>query len=146
MKTFVFQKLSNQLILLGHHEREFHEWVETLEDKDCFEASFVGVGSTKTHAQLGWYFAGIVTDVIAGLRELGWTDVGYRMLLDTRVPLDLTTENVDMLLKTVYAISRGCDVPSKTRMSKERMSDFITCILGWAQENGLAINPPKGTY
>jgi len=145
MRECIFQKLEGKLRLLGSRS-EYDAWVETLEDKECFVAKFTSASSSKTHEQLGWYFSGILPDVISGLRELGWDEVGYQEFLGTRIPLDLTTENVDMLLKTVYAISRGCDVPSKTRMSKERMSDFITCILGWAQENGLAINPPKGTY
>ena len=146
MRKFVFQKLDGRLRPIGPGASEYAEWVHTLGDKECFTAKFTAVSSTKTHEQLGYYYAGIIPDVIAGLRELGWDEVGYKTLLDTRVPLGLTVENVDELLKTVYAISRGVDVPSKAKMSKDTMSDFIETILGWCQSNGIAVHPPEGHY
>ena len=144
VKEFVFQKLNGQLQLLNR--QDFLDWTETLDDKACYLARFTSAASNKTCEQLGYYYAGIIPDVITGLKDLGWDEVGHRELLGTRVPLEVNTDNVDDLLKTVYAISRGVPVPSKTRMSKSVMSDFIETILGWCHENGIAIHPPTGTY
>ena len=145
MRECIFQKLEGKLRLLGSRS-EYDAWVETLEDKECFVAKFTSASSSKTHEQLGYLYAGIIPDVLKGLRELGWDEVGYQEFLGTRIPLDLNVENIDMLLKTVYSISRGVPIPSKAKMSKAVMSDFISCILGWCQENGIAVHPSEGNY
>lgn len=137
MQQFLFQKINGQMILLGHHDREFHEWVETLEDKECYEATFVGVGSTKTNEQLGYFFGSIVPDVIAGLKHLGWDEVGTRDVLGTQVPMAVNVENVDYLLKLVYSIEFGAPIPSKAKMSVETMTRFIDCVRRWAHTNGI---------
>ena len=144
MKEFVFQKLDGQLRLLGPARKEYADWVATLDDKACFVAKYTAATSSKTHEQLGYLYAVVYPDVIAGLKELGWDEVGHKEFLGTRVPLVVNTENVDALLKAVYAISRGVEIPSKARMSKAVMSDFIETVLGWCRENGICIRPPLG--
>ena len=144
VKEFFFQKLDGKLKLLNRHD--FEAWAETLEDKACYFARFTEAASSKTCEQLGWLFAGIIPDVIQGLSDLGWNECGSKEFLGTRIALELNAENVDDMLKTIYAISRGVPVPSKARMSAATFSDFIEVILLWAADNGISISPPRGSY
>lgn len=143
MREFVFQKLNGKLRLIGQGVREYADWVETIGDEECFAARFTSLSSSKTHEQLGYYYAGIIPDVIAGLEEMGWDEVGFIDFLGTRVPLALTVENVDNLLKQVYAIRHNVDPPSKAKMSKETMSEFISTVLQWCRENDIAVHPSQ---
>ena len=140
MRDFQFQKLDGQLRLLGPIVQEYNEWVETLGDEEIYVATFRRASSNKTTAQLRYYFGVVIPDVIAGLTELGWDEVGYQEFLGTKVPMEVNTQNVDELLKQVYSIATGEQKPSKARMSKETMTRFLTIVLSWAMENGIAVH------
>ena len=143
MRDFQFQKLDGQLRLLGPIVQEYNDWVETLGDEEIYVATFRRASSNKTTAQLRYYFGVVVPDVIAGLIELGWTDVGYREFLGTVVPMEVNTQNVDELLKQVYSIDTGEDKPSKTRMSKEAMTRFLDSIKEWCRDNDIYVREPR---
>ena len=143
MRDFVFQKTDGQLRLLGPIVQEYNEWVETLGDEEIYVATFKRASSNKTTAQLRFYFGSIIPDVIAGLTELGWDEVGYQEFLGTKVPMEVNTQNVDELLKQVYSIATGEQKPSKARMSKETMTRFLDTILRWCASNDIHVHPSR---
>ena len=144
MREFVFQKLDGRLRLLGPARKEYADWVATLDEKECFVAKFTSISSGKTRAQCGYLYAGMYHDMIVGLRDLGWNECGHIDYFGLRIPRALITENVDDMMKEFYAASRGVPKPSKKRMSKAMMSDFIEFILLFASDNGICIRPPLG--
>ena len=68
MREQIFQKLDGKLRLLGSRA-EYDAWVDTLDEKACYLARFTEASSSKTHEQLGYLYAGIIPDVLKGLRE-----------------------------------------------------------------------------
>jgi hypothetical protein len=143
MKEFVFAKQGERLVLVGRCKADYDEWLRTLEDGEHYRATFRAISGTKTRKQLGYYYASLVPDVIDGLTDLGWTDVGFVWIAGTKIPLMLTSDNVDMYLKQTYASSLNLTEVSKARMSRQEMQKFIDYILLWAHENGIPIHPPR---
>ena len=146
MREFLYQKTGNQLLLLGHHKREFREWVATLEDTECFSAKFTRAGSQKTDAQRGFYYGVIIPDVITGLKELGWGEIGHTDFFGMRIPNAINMANVHLFLKAAYAIGVTCEIPSVARMSVEEMSHYIDKTLEYCRENNIYVRFPGEDY
>jgi hypothetical protein len=144
MHSFVFVKRAGHLRLVGRAVQDYPSWVATLDDGEHFRADFKSLSASKSQEQLGYYFAAVLPDVLAGLKEQGWDEIGHVEIAGTRVPLGVTTENTDRLLKTLYATSKGItEYVSKARMSRQEMSDFLEFVLGWAHQNGIAVRPAE---
>jgi len=144
MKEFVFIKQDGRLRLTGRAKQEYPAWVEALGEGEHFRAKFTSLSASKSQEQLGYYYAVVIPDVIAGMKELGCEEVGYTVIAGTRVPLATNTDNVDRYLKTLYATANGIeDMVSKARMSKAEMSRFLEFVLGWAHQNAIAVRPAE---
>lgn len=140
MREFVFAKRDGRLRLVGRNAEEYAQWVGTLDDGSYWRCVFRNLHGTKTKEQLGYYYAVVIPDVIRGMQELGWTEVGYVWIAGTHVPLGLTTDNVDRFLKTLYGASRGeTEAVSKSRMTRQEMHEFLEFVLGWAHQNAIAV-------
>ena len=144
MHDVVFVKRDGRLKLVGNGVSDYADWVATLDEGSHWRASFKALSASKSQEQLGYYYAVVIPDVIHGMKELGWQEVGFVWIAGTHVPLEITTDNVDRFLKVLYGVSRGETEPvSKARMSRQEMSGFLEFVLGWGHQNGIAIRPSE---
>jgi len=142
MKEVIFCKRDGHLRLVGRSVDEYRAFEAAARDGEYFRARLTSLSASKSQEQLGYYYGVVIPDVMDGMRELGLEEVGYEVLAGARVPLAINMQNVDRYLKVLYAGSRGIDeTVRKARMSKAEMSDFLTFVLGWAHEYGIAVRP-----
>jgi len=144
MEEFVFVKRDGRLRLVGRAVEEYPAWVEQLGEGEHFRGSFKALSTSKSQEQLGYYYGVMLPDVVEGLRQLGWSEVGFEWIAGTHVPLAVNAGNVDRYLKVLYAASRNIEATvSKARMSKQQMHDLIEFVLAWAHENSIAVRPSE---
>ena len=141
MPEFHFVKRDGKLALTGRSTQTFKEWVAKIKDGAYYSAEFKSVGTRPSREQLGYYYAAVIPAMIEWMVEQGLTEIGYQVIAGTRVSLAVNKDNVDRLLKALYAGHAGIadEEVKKSRMSKEEMSKFLKFVRSWGHENSVPI-------
>lgn len=119
----------------------FEAYVAGQEDGDYYIELHKTKGVPKTSPQQGYYYGVVIPHAFKALKEQGNEDIvlsiggGYKHL-------PLIKEVVDLLLKSLWARKRDCEVKSKAEFSLEEYSELIDVSIRWTAKYLHYVIPP----
>lgn len=128
---------------LFNKPKVFAAYTKGLKDGDYYATLHKVKGSPKTLEQLGYFHAVVVPTIHKQMIEDGNRTVKFEM--DGRIKeLPLTEDMVVVILKEVWAKSKGVKVKSKADMTKLEASELIDISIEWsARYLGCVIPEPN---
>jgi len=140
----VLVKRDGRLRLVGRGKEEYNGWLAGIAEGLHFTVEFKHLSASKSQEQLGYYYGVVLPDILDGLIELGWSEIGYDDFHGLRIPKPMITANLDEFLKARYSAGKKLEtVVSKARFTKKEMSEFLEWVLNFAQENSIAVHPAE---
>ena len=130
----------------------FAAYCKLMKDGDyCMELS--RSSPSKTNEQLGYFHAVVVPVIFKQIQEFEGEapDGGKRfpqvsfMIKDQLKQIPMTEENIILMLKIIWAKSKGCEVKSKADMNIEEASELIDVSILWAARYLGCVIPPPNT-
>lgn len=116
---------------LFNKPKVFQAYTSGLKDGDYYTTLHKVKGSPKTLEQLGYFHAVVVPTILKQMIEDGNDTVKFEM--DGKVKeLPLTDDMVVVILKEVWAKSKGVKVKSKADMTKLEASELIDVSIEWS--------------
>lgn len=123
-------KITNGRFLFNN-QRIWEAYTKGLKDDDYYVTLHEVKGSPKTLEQLGYFHAVVVPTVHKQMVEDGNRTVKFEM--NGRVKeLPLTEDMVVVILKEVWAKTKGVKVKSKADMTKLEASELIDVSIEWS--------------
>lgn len=116
---------------LFNKPKVFRAYTKGQPDGDYYATLHKVKGSPKTPEQLGYFHAVVVPTILKQIVEDGNRTVKFE--LNGKVKeIPLTEDMVVVILKEVWAKSKGVKVKSKSIMTKEEASELIDVSIEWA--------------
>lgn len=119
----------------------FEAYVAGQDDGDYYLELHKTKGPPKTSPQQGYYYGVVIPHTWKALREQGNEDV-VLSIGNSFKHLPLMKENVDLLLKGLWARDKDCETKSKAEFSLDEYSELIDISIRWVAKYLSYVIPP----
>ncbi len=126
----------------------FKHYASKLQEGRIVDQSLKRVYVNKSNAQMRLYRGPMLEQLIIGLEDLGWDELGYHQGKDGLVrPIPMNEEQIHLYMKREFAKYHTAEFPhwnefnpfSLADLDKDMMGKFIRFVQGFCFENGLAM-------